>query len=203
MIFLIIVKIITHDQNTNISTDAAFKKLMEYLFNNNKVAREKFELISKNKSDKSITLAELDKVLTTLKLAIPESILEKLKNRFETNGNFNWESFLKFIREFVPATPKIDEYATGLTAHEFKILGELLEALQTNFKSLHAAFVKYDANKDGTLSYEEFKNAIESAGINHITAKEVRDIFEVFDKNHNDKVEYKEFLETVNHKYFV
>lgn len=63
---------------------------------------------------------------------------------------------------------------------------------RTKLRELRKAFKSYDVNKDGSLSFEEVKLAIENTGVS-ISKQEIRDIFRECDLDGDKSISWQEF----------
>ena len=78
----------------------------------------------------------------------------------------------------------------GFNPHPF--LADLRRKLRKSGQSLSDLFKLFDANKDGTLSYEEMKKAFDSAKFG-LTAGGLKRIFDIIDTDKSGNISYKEF----------
>lgn len=66
---------------------------------------------------------------------------------------------------------------------------------QHNLEELKQVFDKFDSNKDGKISPEEYKKILKAIGKGNLLTKEVQKIFEVADLNGDGFIDFKEFVE--------
>ena len=68
---------------------------------------------------------------------------------------------------------------------------------EKEIKDLKSMFLEIDANKDGTISMDEFKKCLIEANVQSkidISEKEIEDIFKSIDTNNSKRIEYTEFI---------
>ncbi|XP_041352125.1 EF-hand calcium-binding domain-containing protein 6-like [Gigantopelta aegis] len=151
----------------------------------------------------------IDEMLTCMnKLSFPISDIEKLMlcRHFdlESDGRFY---YLKFMGSFnrLPETsseqtkslpverkPRIYNYQRTVE----QALAVMHDKLLKEFKNLWRVFQKYDTNKDGVVSMEEFKKILRFCGI-QFSKDDLYHIVAEFDTNMNGVVSYDEFLRAV------
>ncbi|KAL0422634.1 UNVERIFIED_CONTAM: Calmodulin-like protein 30 [Sesamum latifolium] len=64
-----------------------------------------------------------------------------------------------------------------------------------NMEELKQVFNKFDANKDGKISPEEYKAILKALGKGNLLTKEVQKIFEVADLDGDGFIDFSEFVE--------
>jgi len=77
-----------------------------------------------------------------------------------------------------------------------KFLQVLREKVSASNKSLNDIFKSFDVNNDGTISFDEFKNAMLATGI-HFSELVLKQVFKRLDKNEGGTVSYMEFLSAI------
>ncbi|GAA0159165.1 calmodulin-related [Lithospermum erythrorhizon] len=71
----------------------------------------------------------------------------------------------------------------------------LLSGYQVSVDELKQVFDKFDSNKDGKISPDEYMAILKALGRSYFIPKEVEKIFEVADLNGDGFIDFKEFLE--------
>ncbi|OIT31801.1 PREDICTED: calmodulin-like protein 1 isoform X1 [Nicotiana attenuata] len=71
----------------------------------------------------------------------------------------------------------------------------LLPIYQLSVDELKKVFDKFDSNKDGKISPEEYKAILKSMGKKNLLTREVQKIFDVADANGDGFIDFKEFVE--------
>ncbi|EYU37682.1 hypothetical protein ABFS82_02G034100 [Erythranthe guttata] len=64
-----------------------------------------------------------------------------------------------------------------------------------NIEELKQVFNKFDSNKDGKISPEEYKAVLKALGKGNLLTKEVQNIFEVADLDGDGFIDFNEFVE--------
>ena len=54
-----------------------------------------------------------------------------------------------------------------------------------------------DDNKNRKLEFEEFRKGVNEYGLNY-SKEEMKDIFDIFDKDHSGTIDFDEFLERLS-----
>lgn len=71
----------------------------------------------------------------------------------------------------------------------------VLPAYQQSVEEMRQVFNKFDTNKDGKISPEEYKAILRALGKGNPLTKEVQKIFEVADLDGDGFIDFKEFVE--------
>ena len=188
--------------NTLVASDLCLKNIIDAVFGEMENTRKLFAQYE-DKKDRTVTIKSFEDVLNFLNVTVPAPVLSKLVKRFsKKDGRFDWLDFLRFVKECSFDTPH-PEWDTGLTANECMLLGQIFEKISSRYSSLGAAFQKFDTNKDEKLDRSEFEQALKEIGVSSIKQSEVEELFNQFDKNRDGFINYREFLSTINKRYFV
>lgn len=73
--------------------------------------------------------------------------------------------------------------------------GGILPIYLPNVEELKQVFNKFDTNKDGKISPEEYKAILKALGKGNLLTKEVQKIFEVADLDGDGFIDFNEFVE--------
>lgn len=71
----------------------------------------------------------------------------------------------------------------------------VLPSYQQSIEEMKQVFNKFDTNKDGKISPEEYKGILRALGKGNLLTKEVEKIFEVADLDGDGFIDFKEFVE--------
>ncbi|XP_043713685.1 calmodulin-like protein 30 [Telopea speciosissima] len=75
----------------------------------------------------------------------------------------------------------------------------LSRGFQPNVEEIKRVFNKFDTNKDGKISWEEYCSVLKALGKPGVVEREVEKIFQVADLDGDGFIDFKEFME-VQHK---
>ena len=92
---------------------------------------------------------------------------------------FDFNKFIKYEQ-----TNKIKKLALTFIASRIN---------DTEVENLKNFFIKIDENKDGTITFQEFKKGIEKMNID-LNTEELKEMFKSFDTNLDGTIDYLEFI---------
>ncbi|CAF0882879.1 unnamed protein product [Brachionus calyciflorus] len=130
-----------------------------------------FDLFDEDKSG-TISLKELKKICQSLKIKLNEKEAFELMRLMDKNNNGSID-FDEFV--FIMG----DKYIQGITREE-----------------LSATFDRFDTDKNGFLNQNEFQEVlVQFKAFNF--EPQIKKIMELFDKNRDNKIDRKEFIDFV------
>lgn len=104
-------------------------------------------------------------------------------------------SFLEF--QYKLSKNKVLRRPSRLFSSRDRQNSTLLPAFQPNLKEMRQVFDKFDSNKDGKISKDEYKATLRALGQDKMIV-DVPKIFQVADLNGDGFIDFKEFVEAQN-----
>lgn len=163
-----------------------------------------------------IDKSELRRALQLWNVPSDELILTHIFNRFDLDGDgeLNYSEFVDaLVRDTVAPSAMLSKPARVKHAqdqHEIKkMTHQIKDYVDVKFKTLQAAFLAIDENRDGTLTKQEIKSALSTWNIfgdkNNEHAKErerlLNKLFNQIDASGEDCIDYEQFVATLAHSH--
>ena len=128
--------------------------------------------------DGTIQTRELGKVLREVKdkLKMTEKDIQRILYEFDADGS---------------GTIEVNEFLLAMANKKDR--DKIIKAL-TNRSTIRKQFIKYDKDKNGVITRDEFKKCLENTTKTKLTKEQIDRVMKNADKNGDGRIDYDEFI---------
>jgi len=126
------------------------------------------------------------------------NMMMKFKEKDDPNPGLSFDQFKLTMDEYLKV-PEVEKAAEEASKHDYLPILSLVHAekllcekLWGKFAAVQRAFRLFDEDKSGDLSYDEFRAALRSLGVN-LTEPDFRELMGKYDTNGDGSISYDEF----------
>ena len=170
--------LLSGDPPFNGPSDAAiYKKISERIFN---FPEKKWRNISNDAKDLICHMLVPEKERYTAEDVLKHPWFKNADNKNLSELEFDAKLFMNF------------KNTTEMKKISLMFIASRLDENEIN--NLKNVFMAFDEGKDGQISFDELKKGLEQMHSTKYTDKEIEDLFNALDVDHNGKIDYTEFI---------